>query len=294
MRTRTAALALTAIALLTACENSPDVPATQLATAQSTTPADTSVRVRQGELVSRLTLSGAVEQSDQIDVLPGPHFALDGASPDRAVAKGETLGEVKLDDETAAALAASGADIDKARLEKLRMAEGTLKAPTSGQFKAKPRPHLITAGSDAVAPLAPLQRLRLESDDFTARASVETVTGVRDVECLATWIADDDASDGEPSAGQVRCRLPHHIETAAGLRVTIFLTGAPLSDVVLVPNIYVGYDKDADTYVVTIIEDSSPRTVPVTVGATDGVMRAILTELPVGAQLVLPASATDE
>ena len=75
MKTRTAALALTAIALLTACENSPDVPATQLATAQSATPADTSVRVRQGELVSRLTLSGAVEQSDQIDVLPGPHFA---------------------------------------------------------------------------------------------------------------------------------------------------------------------------------------------------------------------------
>jgi len=286
MRTRTAALALTAIALLTACENSPDVPTTPLATAQSATPADTTVRVRQGELVSRLTLSGAVEQSDQIDVLPGPHFAL--------VAKGETLGEVKLDDETAAALAASGADIDKARLEKLRMAEGTLKAPTSGQFKAKPRPHLITAGSDAVAPLAPLQRLRLESDDFTARASVETVTGVRDVECLATWIADDDASDGEPSAGQVRCRLPHHIETAAGLRATIFLTGAPLSDVVLVPNIYVGYDKDADTYVVTIIEDSSPRTVPVTVGATDGVMRAILTDLPVGADLVLPGSATDD
>lgn len=71
-----------------------------------------------------LALSGAVEQSDQIDVLPGPHFTLDGASPDRAVAKGETLGEVKLNAEIATALAASGADIDKARLELTSASEG--------------------------------------------------------------------------------------------------------------------------------------------------------------------------
>lgn len=131
------------------------------------------------------------------------------------------------------------------------------------------------------------------SDAFTATASVETVTGTRRVDCAAAWISDDTATstDAGPVSGTLHCRLPQRVETAPGLRATLAVEGTTLGGATLVPNVFVGYDDTADTYTVRLDDGSGPRTVPVTVGLTDGLMRAILTDVPVGATLLLPQEA---
>lgn len=290
------------IALLNACAAPPTDPAPVAATAllRSTTsdgtPSETAIVVRRGDLTAQLQLGGTVERSTVVHLLPSELFALTDTPARGQVEQGDPVGVMSVDPATTEALATSKSDIDTARLVQLQSAAGKLSAPVTGLLELEPRPHITAAGNDVVVSLAPLQRLRLESDVFAAVAFVETVTGVREIGCLVTWIDRDDTTDinGEPTTSSLHCRLPHYVETAPGLRASLSLTGTTLSDTLLVPNLYVGYEVSADSYTVTIREDGTARTVPVTVGLTDGVMRAVLTALPVGAELIMPRDARSD
>lgn len=283
-------------ALLTGCgaaSTSPGAPAPLEAASPGNVPNDPAIVVRRGDITAQLQLGGAVERSTVVRLLPSEMFTLTNGLARGQVTQGDQVGVLSVDPATAEALATSRSGIDSARLSQLKTAEGKLFAPVTGLMEITPSPQITAAGNDVVVPLTPLQRLRLESDIFTAVAFVETVTGVREVECLATWIDPESETDsnGEPTTGTARCRLPHYVESAPGLRASLSLTGTTVSDTLLVPNLYVGYDRSADSYTVTIREDGTPRTIPVTVGLTDGVMRAVLTDIPVGAELIVPGDA---
>jgi hypothetical protein len=78
------------------------------------------------------------------------------------------------------------------------------------------------------------------------------------------------------------------LETAPGLRAQVILESERFQDVIMVPNIYIGYDPSSDGYVIRVIESDEVVIIPVTVGVTDGVVRVITSDVPVGAVLVPP------
>lgn len=306
-RSRSLAAVVMGAALFTAtsaCTTASD-PDTVTAAPASSSPGETgsdpndAVLVRTGNLTTELRLEGTVQRSTGIALTPGPSYALTDTERLADVTKGDRLGRLVVAPATVEALGTSASDIDVARLAQLRRSEGDVLAPSDGRLVLDPVPRLEVGGTDVVTPLTPMQRLRLDSDSFTARASVETIMGSRTVDCIAVWIEDGlagspDAGDdsGPAPAGEVHCRLPVHIETAPGLRATFALTGTTITAATLVPNLFIGYDTDADRYTVRIDDGSGPRTVPVTVGLTDGVIRVVETDLPDGAVLLMPETAT--
>lgn len=143
-------------------------------------------------------------------------------------------------------------------------------------------------GVDVVATISPIQYLRFLSTTFEGTARVETIGGPRQVECLALWArtVDDATAD---AAAELSCRLPPQVETAPGLRAEVTITSTPLEDVLVVPNVFIGYDAHADQYFVQIARAAGPVRVPVQVGLTDGVVRVVTGDLAAGDQLVVVA-----
>ena len=244
------------------------------------------VKVRRGDLAITLSLDGAVEASPRIRLAPSDAFTIDAKMTAGAVSRGRVIGKRIVAPELAEQLAESDSSIDRARLSQLRSGEGSVSAPVRGTL-SKDGLSLEAPGLDVVAALTPLQYLRFTSGVFTGRAEVESVTGVRTVQCEALWLSETVIDEGAEQG--LRCRVPGHIETAPGLRASLTLMSATVPDATLVPNLYLTYDEDAQTYEVKLRENGVIRTVPVEVGMSDGVLRAIESPLPEGAELVLPS-----
>jgi len=207
------------------------------------------------------------------------------------VEAGDQVARVEVDRAYRAELAAAAGTsrIDAAALDALEEAAGVLRAPVAGVVDhACGHLTLAATGTDVVTPLSGLQDLRLRALDIRADATVETVVGQRDVACAHVWVVPDLDGDDESTA-TLRCRLPRTAETAPGLRAGLAVTSEVIADATLVPNAYVGSDHSG--YVVTVVDGGTEREIPVDVGPSDGVVRVIRTPLPVGAELVLPATA---
>lgn len=284
-RGRAGGLALV-LALLAAC-TSPQQPRGPSGPSPTGTRgiSDTSAVVRRVDLRVRYVLEGVSEESSGVQVLWDRRFAfVPSPRVGTQVTAGQPLGRSRVAPELDRTLEARArtSSIDASALDQLRSLEGRILAPIDGILALDGgRPVIRAPGIDVVAELLPLQYLRYRTMLFSGVASIETIIGQRSVPCAALWV--------EISAGgtayQLRCRLPAYVETAAGLRARLILTSKVYRDVVVVPNFYVGYDRKHDGYYVNIIEDGVERRVPITVGITDGVVRVVTSDLPVGATL---------
>ena len=299
-RGRIVAAAATAAALsgaLTACTaGATQSPATQETEALEPTPgADADpIVIQRADFQIRYRLEGITRDSDTVALTSNPQLTFVSAVPDgQSVDRGQTLGAVMVEPEVRAGLesGATTSRLAQSRLDRLLSLESDVRAPVGGILRGS---SLASVGIDVVVDLTPIQGLRYQSLSFSGRATVETVVGEREVACEAVWaepgtpgeLGAAEGADVDATASQLHCRLPAHVETAAGLRAQLALESEAFPDVVVVPNIYVGYDTLTDGYVITVDEDGTPRTIPVDVGVTDGVVRVITSEVPIGATLV--------
>lgn len=253
----------------------------------------TEVAIRQADFQVTYRLEGVTAESDRVGLISNRQLAFEPDVDDGApVRRGDQLGRAIIAPDVEAALEAGAASssVDEARLGQLRSLERALQAPVSGVFEVvEGRPIVSTPGIDVVVGLTPIQELRYQSILFTGRAIVETVVGERNVPCDAIWIARSAAAPeegGESGPARLHCRLPGFVETAAGLRSRVVLESETIRDAVVVPNVFVGYDADRDGYYVQVERDGATTTIPVVVGVTDGVVRVITSDVPVGARLV--------
>ena len=250
--------------------------------------------VRRVDLQVRYVLEGVSQESSVVEVLWNPQLAfvpsLQAGEAGGEVRAGEALGrsEITPDLLRTLKLGARTSSIDASELAQLRSLEGRVVAPVDGVLALEgERPVIRAPGIDVVTRLLPLQYLRYRSIPFSGRASIETVIGQRSVPCAALWVRISDAE----APYELHCRLPAYVETAAGLRARIVLTSRTYRDVVVVPNLSVGYDPKHDGYYVNVVDNDGVRKVPITVGITDGVVRVVTSELPVGATLAPPSDA---
>jgi hypothetical protein len=194
------------------------------------------------------------------------------------------VGSIEVDPETAKSLAIGSSTVNDARLTELSKSEGPVLAPVPGRLRGPASQAQVTApGIDVVVDLTPIQNLRYQSLLFAGEADIETVIGQRSVPCLAVWVEDGSG---------LHCRLPSYVETAPGLRAEVVLRSVKIEGATLVPNSYVGYDQDGDSYFVIVESPTGRERVPVTVGATDGVVRVITSGLSGGLSLVRPGPAS--
>jgi len=286
--TRRILSAATAIALLAVCSacSSPGPDPTQSSLvstiAESASPGgDAVVRRRDFQILYRL--DAATESSSEIHVVayPGTHWRDSAAVGE--VSRGSRLGEIVVDEEYRSTLE-NGNRLDQSTLAMIEQKAGNRISPADGTLEWIESTAVIkSVGMDVIAPLSPLQALRLLQMPIHGTASVETMVGAREVECIALWITEDDEDGSSP---RLHCRLPATIETAPGLRATLMVQSDVIVDALVVPNVMIGADDDGP--VVTFVQDGREVTVPVMVGATDGVVRVVLGDLPVGAALVEP------
>lgn len=245
--------------------------------------------VRRVDLRIRYVLEGTSQESPVVRVLWNPQLAfVPSIDPGEEVRAGEVLGRARIAPDlrrTIAARAPTSA-IDASTLSQLRNLQGRVLAPIDGIFALEDgRPLIRAQGIDVVSALLPLQYLRYRSIPFSGRASIETVIGQRWVPCAALWA--EGSGGGTPY--ELHCRLPTYAETGAGLRARVVLSSKTYHDVVVVPNYFVGYDRRHDGYYVNIVEADRVRKVSITVGITDGVVRVVTSDLPVGATLAPPS-----
>ncbi|MFV0634277.1 hypothetical protein [Demequina sp.] len=203
------------------------------------------------------------------------------------VTAGQTIGSTQVDSQAREQLegAEEGVRIAAAQLAALESEAGAVTAPASGPLTADEAGATIAvSGVDVTVELTGIQRLRLESMAIHGTASVETVVGQRDIACAALWV--EDASDVDGAAGTLHCRLPATTQTVAGLRATLKLDSDVIEDALVVPDSALGMDDDG--YTLTLMDDGDEEVVPVDVGPSDGVMRVILTDVPVGATVIPP------
>ncbi len=298
MRTTAVGLAGVVVALAAACSSSPagstDV-SSQSNERTSQEPADEKVVIRRDDFQIVYRLEGISQNSSFVGLMSNPNLSLARAPGlDSTVSAGTTVGRAVVDGQVSQALQAGAATstLDKAQLEQLRRLEGPVSAPVGGVLAVRSGlPIVRTPGVDIVVPLTPIQFLRYQSLRFTGRATIETVIGERQVPCEAVWIeptALGSTASGFESASELHCRLPRYVETAAGLRAQITLASERYRNVVLVPNVFVGYDKATDGYFVNVIEGGRTKRIPVVVGVTDGGVRVITSKGPLGAELAPP------
>ncbi len=250
-----------------------------------------------------------LESGSEVLIAPYPQLELvPSVESGSEVVRGQVIGSLVIDPEVKAELAAGAArsSVDRSRLAQLEALEHTVRSPVSG-FLGKSENGdwaVLSTGIDVVVGLTPVQSLRYRSIPFRGTATVETVMGQRAVACEAVWVVggaielNSNASPpsefggvDEVKADEVHCRLPRRVETAPGLRGVLILESESLADAVVVPSIFIGYDEETDGYYVIVSEDGVERQIPVDVGPTDGVVRVITSDLPVGVELVFPESA---
>lgn len=255
------------------------------------------VDVRRDDFQISLILEGVVTQGEAIPIVTERGLVVTGVKDGLAVEEGDAVGKVVVDPELAKRLTSSGTGPDRARLEGLRDREGQARAAVSGILSVGDPGEAVvqSPGLQVEVPLSPVQSLRLGSLAVEGSARVETVAGQREFACDAMWtVTNAGTADGDqPSdiAASLVCRLPPHAETAENLAATLHVQSEPLQDVLVVPNVFVTYDTDADEYSVTLNEGGEDRTIQIDVGPTDGVVRVVNSDLPEGAELVLPDGA---
>lgn len=234
-------------------------------------------------------LEGVTRDSEQVQVLFNPQLSLDPTVRlGGTVASGQTLGTAVVGTELRAQLQQGGSHLDASRLAQLEAMGGTVTAPVDGVFTDRDAtPVVVAKGIDVVVNLTPIQYLRYRSLRFTGHAVVQTVIGNRHVPCRAVW-TETIVPDESGSSARLHCRLPGLVETAAGLRARVVLQSQLVADAIVVPNVYIGYDYDADSYFLTVRDADGERSIPILVGATDGVRRVVLSDVPLGAELLRP------
>ena len=205
------------------------------------------------------------------------------------VQQGDPIGFAVLADEVEQDLGGrlEGDRIAAQQLEQLTANQGPIAAPLTGRVTYGAGDWFIESpGIDVVVDISPIQALRLRYEDLAGEATVETVVGQRTVSCESLWFEDATDLDAGITEVALHCRLPNTVETVAGLRSRLSVSTPVIPDATVVPNIMIGTDSSG--YVVTIVEGGDERTIPVDVGPSNGVVRVILSELPDGAELVLP------
>lgn len=141
-------------------------------------------------------------------------------------------------------------------------------------------------GIEVAAGLTPIQYLRFTSLSFSGRATVETIMGQRQFDCVELSASSASDADSETVAS-LDCALPRSAETVAGLRAKVTITSDTLRDVLTAPNLFIGYDETADQYYVNVVSGDGHTKTPVKVGITDGVVR-VITEGVVGGEELAP------
>jgi len=250
-----------------------------------------------------LVLEGTTTNSPAVGIdIPEGMVFKPSLTSGKDVQRGQILGTRDLDPGLSAI--GSPGSATKQLTVLLQSWRGVVSSPVSGIAQvSKTRVAVTNPGIDAAAELTPLQQLRFRGHHFTGRASVETLFGQRDATCLAIWMNEaatpvpaSSASGGPvPQASQgtdtgaaaapgpgLRCRLGPEVATAAGLHATIRIDSETLPGAVVVPNVYVGYDLDKDTFFVNRRDGSTARKTPITVSSTDGVVRVVTSGITVG------------
>ncbi len=263
---------------------SPAPPATPSATSQSSsTDGDPSAPLELAPSIFKVTyrLDAAVAVSSRVlvDVPAGLSFTSTGRLG-ADVERGAVIGRIAGDPATVRSLTAPDVGtVGQSRLAVIRTREGVVRAPVSGRLVHSSTPTIRSNGLDLVAELTPLQVLRYRGLAFQAQGSVETVLGQQRVGCSALWIVSGDPKTG---IGQLHCRLPASVETAAGLPGILTLEAAEQRSVIAVPLRYVGLDESGANYVVSVVKGGTSVSRPVVVGPTDGVRRVIVSGVQAG------------
>ncbi len=290
---RTWALGLAAAVLLTACSPAVSDPGNPGMSSDDPL-VDRAVEIRRDDFQITFNLDGVSVGGLSVGLISLAQltFVASVAVGD-PVERGQRVGAAVIDPVIERSLDVNGAgSIDTARLERLRGLEGPIDAPVGGVFGFHgTTPIVQSPGIDVVVALTPIQDLRYRSLRFSGEAVIETIAGERQVDCDALWIqapelADESDAGAAPSSSALHCRLPAHIETAPGLRARVILKSELMKGAIVVPNVFVGYDKVTDGYFVNVVLDGEVSKVPVTVGVTDGVLRVITSDVLVGAELV--------
>ena len=242
-------------------------------------------------------LQGQSVNGSAIDLLSNPQLSfVPSVANNSAATQGAKVGQAIVDPSVQAALqaGATASSIDRSELGQLSTLQGPVVAPVSGIFAlVGGRPMLEAPGVDVTVGLLPLQYLRYQAIPFSGQATIETVVGQQHVPCAAVWVEPVDPSSSTASSGMpyvLDCRLPRYVETAAGLTGQVTLSSPTYSNVVVVPNLYIGYDTATDGYFVNISVDGKPQMLPISVGITDGVVSVVTSAAPLGATL-LPVPA---
>lgn len=292
------ALALGGLALAACGVDAGTAPATGPPSA--TPPGDAAPvgRLERRDFQMSYRLDGVTVDSDRVllDVRDGLVLApADGIVDGAVVTDGTVVGTTRVEHERAVALehGAQRSSMDRATLAALRAFEGEVVARATGPLDlASSPPSIVAQGIDVTAPLTPLQSLRYASTAFSGTATVETVVGQRQVACTSVWVAPagdgNGNGNGNPDGRTLHCRLPARAETTAGIRAQISLTSETVPDALVVPLLFLDYDEAADGYVIHVQQDDDVVTYPVVAGPTDGVVRVVTTEAPVGSVLVAP------
>lgn len=235
-------------------------------------------------------LDGLSENGSAVRLLSNNQLAFVPSVPlGSRVARGQEVGRTRINPDVRAALesGAAASRLDRGQLAHLRTLVGPVIAPISGVLGNSAEGPIVRApGVDVVVDLLPIQYLRYQALAFSGRASIETIIGQRVVACAAVWV-----QPGSGSAYALRCRLPSYVETAAGLRAQVMLRSERFENVVVVPNLFVEYVEAIDGYAINVVVDGEERRVPITVGATNGVVRIVTSKVPIGAELVPPDDA---
>lgn len=243
-------------------------------------------------------LEGSTSQSSGVPLIPSAGLRWSRTLPDGSVVRqDEVVGTWAVDPDYKAELTMSAATsrVDADRLKSLGAHAGDVLSPVPGAVRVSADlVSVLTKGIDVVVVLTGIQELRLSSLTISGQATVETVAGQRTVSCQALWTEDDVTTDpaatdtGDGISAQLRCRLPQVVETVPGLRAQLHVTSATIAGALVVPDTMLGYDQTG--YTVTLRQDGRNITVPVDVGPSDGVVRVVTTDLPVGAVLVPPST----
>lgn len=299
------AVALGLLGLLVGCSSSTSTPsvdgsnigATVSPTGGSSDGVDVDVVIERRDFQVTYKLDAVSAISVRLGLMSNRQLSFVASVPvGSAVTQGQTVGTAVVHPDVVAALEVSSltSSIDDGRLRQLREFESPIVTRVGGVFELVGGFPVVNApGIDVVAALTPIQDLRYQSLGFTGRAVIETVVGQRDVACEAVWTQQPDIAGG-PAEGskaggsELHCRLPGFVETAQGLRARVVLESERFENVVVIPNIYIGYDATTDGYFIKVVDAGVESTIPVTVGVTDGVVRVIVSEVPVGAVLVPP------
>ncbi|WP_183407932.1 hypothetical protein [Nocardioides marmoriginsengisoli] len=260
--------------------------------ADSESPATAPPTIRRADLKLEYTLDAVTARSDRIAIVTNDQlrFVPRGGPDQRTVQAGTPVGRLVVSQAARDALSAPGAGGAASRLAGLEAQQREVRAPVDAVLHASGRaPSFAAPGLDVVAALTPIQYLRYLSMPFSGTAQVETVLGPTTVRCAALWSTPVEATN--ESAAALHCRLPAGVQTAPGLRSTVTMRSTELKDVLLAPNLSIGYDERTDRYSVSVIRDGDVVRVPVEVGVTDGVVRVIRGAVRAGDQLAPPVTA---